>query len=120
MFIIDNDRFQGMATHSPPSGDDGTGDVTLPSVVPFELPHVSRLSWELGSRVVEGDHSTPISEWDHTGRPWTLSVFRVTSATCLVRLRTPVGRERFYGTAEIDLESVRPALDDAPSWHRRE
>jgi len=109
-----------MATHSPPSDDNGTGDVTLPAVVPFALPYVSRLSWELGSRVVADDESRLCGEWEHAGRSWTLSVFRVTSETCLVRLQTPVGRERFYGTAQSDLLPALPALDDAPSWLRRE
>ena len=106
-----------MATHSSQGGS-GAG-VSLPDAVPVELPHLTRLSWELGSKVV-GDDASLHSEWECTGGSWQLSIFRVTSNTVVVRVRTPVGRERFYGAAELDLESALPRLESAPRWTRLE
>jgi hypothetical protein len=49
-----------------------------------------------------------------------VSVFDVTSETVAVRVRTPTGRERFYGAARMDLEAALPALETAPDWRRRD
>jgi hypothetical protein len=105
-----------MATHVSREGCDGA---TLPGVVPFEVDCPSRLSWELGSRVVGDDDVTLRGEWEHTGSSWTLALYRVTTHTDVVRLRTPVGRERFYGAARMDLDAAVPSLADAPTWRRR-
>jgi hypothetical protein len=91
----------------------------LPDVVPFDLAHLTRLSWELGSRVVDDGEATLHSEWGYSGSPWELSLFHVTSETVAVRLRTPAGRERFYGAARMDLEAALPALEGAAGWRRR-
>ncbi|WP_251329446.1 hypothetical protein [Haloplanus pelagicus] len=107
-----------MATHGSHSpGGKGT---QLPGVVPFDLANLTRLSWELGSRVVDDAESTCRGEWTHSGSPWTVSVFDVTSETVAVRVRTPTGRERFYGAARMDLEAALPALETAPDWRRRD
>lgn len=106
-----------MATHGFQNGS-GAG-ISLPDVVPFDFLHLTRLSWELGSRVVDDD-GTLHSEWEQTGRPWLLSVFRVTDNTVILRIRTPVGRERFYGAAQLDLETALPRLESTPHWHRCE
>lgn len=106
-----------MATHGSQNGKHMR--VSLPDTVPFDLPHLPRLSWELGSRIVEDD-ATLHSEWERTGTSWVVSVFRATSNTVVVRVRTPVGRERFYNFAEMDLETVLPQLESAPQWQRRE
>jgi hypothetical protein len=92
----------------------------LPPVLPFEVDRVTRLSWELGSRTVEDDHSSLRGRWSHTESRWTLSVYEVTSATDLLCVETPVGRERFYGAARMDLDPVLSTLDDAPEWDRTE
>ncbi|QSX00239.1 hypothetical protein [Haloterrigena alkaliphila] len=105
-----------MATHISQGGS-GAG-VSLPDAVPAELPHLTRLSWELGSNVVDCDDASLHSEWERAGGSWRLSIFRVTSNTVVVRVRTPVGRERFYGAAELDLESALPRLESAPRWTR--
>ncbi|WP_265108109.1 hypothetical protein [Halosolutus halophilus] len=107
-----------MATHAPQNGGDAGAE--LPDVVPFTLPHLTRLSWELGSRVVGDDESTLHSEWERTGSSWLLSIFRVTDNTVILKVRTPVGRERFYGAARSDLQTARPRLEDSPYWHRLE
>jgi hypothetical protein len=102
-----------MATRDPCDG--GT---TLPAVVPFDLSPLSRLSWELGARVVDGDDSTRLGRWEHVESSRSLSLYQVTGETVVVCVRTPIGRERFYGAALMDLHDVRPRLADAPSWER--
>lgn len=106
-----------MATHTSQSGGDG---VDLPDVVPLDVRCLTRLSWELGSRVVDDEESTCESEWTHTNAPWRLSVFRVTNHTDVLRVRTPVGRERFYGTVETDLREALPGLVESAHWQRCE
>lgn len=105
-----------MAAHSFQNG--GDDDSELPEVVPFELPHLTRLSWELGSRIVDGDDSTFRGEWENAGTSWRLSVYRVTGNTGIVQIETPVGRGRFYGATLSDLESAFDALHSAPRWRR--
>ena len=113
-----NVESRGMATHG---FQDGTcAGASLPDAVPFDLPHLTRLSWELGSRVVDGEDAVLHSEWARSGRSWVLSIFRVTSNTVVMRVRTPVRRERFYGAAQQDLESALPRLESAPRWERLE
>ncbi|AEH36757.1 hypothetical protein [Halopiger xanaduensis] len=109
-----------MATHGFQDGGNANAGASLPEAVPFELPHSTRLSWELGSRVVEDEAATLRGEWESTGRAWSVSIFRVTENTAVVRVRTPVGREKFYGAAELDLESALPELRSAPRWRRLE
>jgi len=91
---------------------------TLPDVVPFDPPALTRLSWELGSRVIDDEASARVGRWERVGSSWSLSVFRVTNETTVVRVRTPIGRQRFYGAAWMDLEDDLPDLDAAPSWER--
>lgn len=105
-----------MATHIPRA--EGDSGATLPEAVPIDLPHLTRLSWELGSRITEDDESTRCGTWEGTETPWTLSIFRVTGNTVLLAVHTPVGRERFYGAARSDLEAVLPRLETAPHWRR--
>jgi hypothetical protein len=94
------------------------GETTLPGVVPFDHHLLSRLSWELGTRVVDDDESTQIGRWEHTESSRSLAAFEVTGETLVVRVRTPIGRERFYGAAWMDLDDAFPRLDDAPAWDR--
>ncbi|WP_248897539.1 hypothetical protein [Haloplanus halobius] len=103
-----------MATRGSPSGD----GVTLPDAVPFDLSPLTRLSWELGARVVDGDESSLQSRWTGTDSSWSLSLFRVTSQTVVIRVRTPIGREQFYGAAQMDLSRALPRLDASPRWRR--
>ena len=105
-----------MAAHSSQSTD-GVSPA-LPDVVPFDLQPLTRLSWELGLRIVEDDETTALHEWEQTTTSWMLSVFRATSNTVLIRITTPVGRERFYGTTQADLHSALPSLAAAPYWEQ--
>ncbi len=98
--------------------DSGGNCPGLPDVVPFELPYLSRLSWELGSRVVDDAEATLRSEWEHEGAAWALSIFEVTANRAVLRLRTPIGRERFYDAASREVASAVPPLEAAPRWHR--
>jgi len=93
-----------------------TDDGSLPHVLPFSLAHETRLSWELGSRTVEDDRATHRGAWTHSRSQWTLSVYDATSSTAVLCVRTPVGRERFFGAPRMDLEPALSALEDAPEW----
>jgi len=97
---------------------DGNGGPQLPPALPFTLPHLSRLSWELGARVVDDEAATTESVWERTDGSWGLSVYRVTTATDILCVRSPTGRERFYGTPDAPLESARQQLAAAANWRR--
>lgn len=92
--------------------------VELPTVVPFDIPQLNRLSWELGSRTVDDDSATLRSRWTDTESQWRLAVFSVTDGTVVMRIRTPVGRGRFYGAAKVDLANALPALEASDRWQR--
>jgi hypothetical protein len=98
--------------------NEGTTTSSLPDVVPFDLPHLSRLSWELGSRVVSGAESEHLEEFEHANKRWTLSIFDVTGNTVVIRVRTSVGRERFYGAIRSEYLSALPEIEAAPAWQR--
>lgn len=105
-----------MSTQGSP---DCAGDyVELPPVVPFEVSPLTRMSCDLGERVVGDEDATLRGEWRYTEGSWRLSMFDVTAHTAVIRVRTPVGRQQFYGAAQVDLESVRPELDAATRWQR--
>ena len=100
-----------MATHAQ---DGAATPSSLPDVIPFDLSHVTRQSWQLGSRVV--DDATRLGEWHHAGGGWTLTAFEATDQTLLLRLRTPVGRSRFYGAIGTEFREAIPSLAASPAW----
>lgn len=100
-----------MATHA--QQEDPTPS-SLPDVVPFDLQHLTRQSWKLGSRVVED--ADRVGEWRHTGGGWTLTAFDATDETLVLRLRTPVGRGRFYGAIRAEFREAIPALTASTEW----
>ncbi|MBV0902977.1 hypothetical protein [Haloarcula salina] len=106
-----------MAVHSA-QGDAGRAG-GLPDVVPFELSYLSRLSWELGTRIVDDDESTALGTWTHADRRWEVSVHEVTSETALIRTRSPVGREQFYGAICTELRAAIESFETMPSWQQR-
>ncbi len=110
----------GMSTQSARDGAAGRGEGGLPDAVPVSLDRTTRLSWELGDRVTTGTDATLVGEWRCHATPWAVAVFDVTDHTAVVRVRTPVGREQFYGVADADLVAARDALADAPDWGRRD
>lgn len=105
-----------MAIHG--TRGDSTDSASLPDIVPFDIPHLSRLSWELGSHVINDEASVRIGEWKHSRGGWRMSLFEVTNNTAIVRIRTSVGRKWFYGAIQSELEPARPELETAPSWRR--
>jgi len=105
-----------MAVHD---GRNGSGDcVTLPDVVPFSLHHLTRTSCELGTRSIEDDAATLLGRWRHGTDRWELSAFAVTDETALIRVRTPVGRSRFYGAIQSELSSAVRTLEASTHWRR--
>jgi len=90
------------------------GTVRLPDAVPFTLPALNRLSWELGSRVVSD--GSLVAEWEHVSSGRRLGVYDVTENTVVFAVRTPVGRERFYGAPKTDFEEKRQRLTEADDW----
>jgi len=109
----------GMSTQSARDGAVG-GEGGMPEVVPVSLDRTTRLSWELGDRVTTGADATLAGEWRCRSAPWAVAAFDVTDHTAVVRVRTPVGRELFYGVADADLAVACDALAAAPDWDRRD
>lgn len=105
-----------MATRAPRETD--TDTVDLSTAVPSDLSAVTRLSWELGTRVVEGDDTTRHSRWSHTETARELSLFHATDNTVIIRMRTPVGRHRFYGATESHLDAAVSSLEADTHWSR--
>ena len=91
---------------------------TLPDVVPFDLAHLTRQSWELGVCSIQNRQATRLGIWSHQNDHWRLSIFEVTSETAIIRIQTPVGRERFYGAIQSELRSAIQKLESDPSWQQ--
>ncbi|MFB6171603.1 MAG: hypothetical protein ABEJ23_03650 [Haloarculaceae archaeon] len=102
-----------MSRHSRPSTP-----AALPDVVPLALPVVTRLSWDLGERITGGEDASLRGAWRHARSPRTLELYDVTAHTAVLKLRSPVGRERFYGVPETDVDRALPALAAAGDWQR--
>ncbi|WP_135365281.1 hypothetical protein [Halosimplex halophilum] len=107
-----------MSTQSARDGAVGGDRGGLPDAVPVSLDRTTRLSWELGDRVTTGADATLAGEWRCRGTPWAVAAFDVTDNTAVLRVRTPVGRELFYGVADPDVVAARDALAEAPDWER--
>lgn len=73
-----------------------------------DATHVESLSWPLGDRVVGEDDATQLFRLAHRRSRRTVTLFEVTEYTRVVRLRTPVGREKFYGIADVDVTTDAP------------
>lgn len=102
-----------MATHAP--CDDSTPS-SLPDAVPLDLHNLTRQSWKLGSQIA--DDARRLGEWHHAGGGWSLTAFEATDETLVLRLRSPVGRSRFYGAIQTEFREARPALDSSAAWER--
>ena len=116
IFLITDAILNGMAVRGTQNG--GSDPTALPGIVPVEIPHLSRLSWELGARVVSDEESESVGRWKHASTRWTLDIFEVTKNTAVIRVRTSVGRERFYGAITSEVNAALPELETAPSWQR--
>ncbi|MCG1002229.1 MULTISPECIES: hypothetical protein [Halobacterium] len=77
--------------------------------VPFPLDAAECLSWDLGAELVERKSECARLERADGG---SLTAFEATDHTVVVRVRTAVGREKFYGLADADF---RAALTELPT-----
>ncbi|NHX36435.1 MULTISPECIES: hypothetical protein [Halolamina] len=102
-----------MATHAP---RDDPSPSSLPDAVPLDLRNLTRQSWKLGSRIADGARS--LGEWRQTGGGWSLTAFEATEETLVLRLRSPVGRSRFYGAIRTEFREALPALSSSTAWER--
>lgn len=89
----------------------------FPTALPIDIPYRGRLSWALGTRVVEDLDADRLCRWAGDGG-WTLAAFRATDETIVVRFRTPIGRELFYSAETAIRSTMLSRLDSAPSWRR--
>ncbi|WP_323674651.1 hypothetical protein [Halorubellus sp. PRR65] len=83
---------------------------------PPALTPRSRLSHDLGSRVIDGDDATRVAAFEYVTGNWALAAFGVTEHTAVLRVRSPTGRERFYGAARANLDEVVPVMTADPRW----
>lgn len=73
---------------------------------------VRSLSWSLGHRVTVEADAARLLELDHRSSRRRVVGFEATDYSCILRLRTPVGREKFYGVVRADLD----AATEHPDW----
>ncbi|MFB6201837.1 MAG: hypothetical protein ABEI98_07485 [Halorhabdus sp.] len=88
----------------------------LADVLPIDRGAVESLSWELGSRVTSGPDAACRLALSNRANGSSLAVFEATAYTYVVRFRTPVGREKFFGVAGVDLRPMLEALLDRGDW----
>ncbi len=105
-----------MTAHS--DQDEGKHTSGFPSVVPFDLPSVSRIHWEVGERLIKDANSTLHSKWEQKSTSWTLSIFQLTRPIVVIFISTPVRRKQFYKVTQSNLDSIFPKLVAAPRWHQ--
>lgn len=109
-----------MSSRETRQGESDSGDGKhLAEVLPIDRAAIESLSWELGTRVT-GDGATRLFEAGNPSTGSTLTVFEATDFTCIVRFRTPVGREKFFGVAASDLRPMLEALLDRGDWTSRD
>ena len=95
-----------------------TSDTSPSGVLGADLPaalgRAESHSWEYGHACVTRE-GQPRETWrDEAGRQ-SVTVFDVTDHTVVLRVRTPVGRESFYGMADRDYETARESFADG-AW----
>ncbi|MFB1062933.1 hypothetical protein [Natrinema sp. H-ect4] len=76
-----------------------------------DTERVESLSWPLGSRVTVDTSTESLFRLAHRRSARTVTAFEVTDYTCVLRLRTPVGREKFYGLANADISPGSTGTD---------
>jgi len=110
-----------MSSRVSGAGESGSGHGGhLADVLPIDRTAIESLSWALGSRVtVDADATRRLDVTDPaTGS--SLTVFDATDYTYIVRFRTPVGREKFFGVAGADLRPMLEELLDRGDWTVRD
>ncbi|MBZ6493767.1 hypothetical protein [Natrinema longum] len=79
------------------------GRTLIADLFDIDIERVESLSWALGNHVtVEADADRRF-RFAHRQSTRAVTAFEVTDTTCVLRLRTPVGREKFFGVATADL-----------------
>jgi len=100
-------------------GSDSGSRRHLADILPIDRAAIESLSWALGTRVT-GAGATRLFEAGNPSTRSTLSVFEATEYTCVVRFRTPVGREKFFGVAASDLRPMLEELLEHEDWQSRD
>jgi len=77
----------------------------------IDIERIESLSWSLGSRITTKADADQRFRFDHQRSSRSVTAFEVTDYTCVLRLRTPVGREKFYGIANADVDPDLVAAD---------
>jgi len=109
-----------MSSRETRQGDADSGDgKRLADILPIDRGAIESLSWGLGSRVT-GDGAAQLFEAGNRATGSTLTVFEATDHTCIVRFRTPVGREKYFGVAAADLRPMLERLLDRGDWQSRD
>ncbi|AGB32245.1 hypothetical protein C488_11248 [Natrinema pellirubrum DSM 15624] len=93
---------------------DRRGRELIAHLFDVDTGRIESLSWSLGNRVTVEADAERLFALDHRRSARTVTAFSVTDYTCVVRLRSPVGREKFYGVADADL----PTEPAGPEWGR--
>ena len=81
-----------------------------------DIERIESLSWPLGDRITAKADAQQCFRFAHQRSARTVTAFEVTDYTCVLRLRTPVGREKFYGLASADISPDLHGTD----WVRTE
>ncbi|WP_210408930.1 hypothetical protein [Halorhabdus rudnickae] len=106
-----------MSSRESGPGERGSGQGGhLADVLPIDRTAIESLSWGLGSRVTGNVDATPRLELTNRATNTSLTVFGATDYTYIVRFRTPVGREKFFGVAGVDLRPMLKELLDRGEW----
>lgn len=87
------------------------GKELIAHVFGIDTGNVESLSWDLGNRVTDESDASREFSLPHRRSNRSITAFAVTDNTCVLRLRTPIGREKFYGVANADLDD-RPDRSD--------
>ncbi len=77
----------------------------------IDADRVESLSWPLGNRITVEADATRRFELAHRRSMRTVTAFEATDYTSVLRLRTPIGREKFYGVANADI-ATPPVSDE--------
>ncbi|WP_049915731.1 hypothetical protein [Natrialba taiwanensis] len=100
-----------MSSHdgcSQGSGSRHRGRAAIAQVFGIDPGNIESLSWSLGNRVTTDNDASREFTLEYRGSNREITAFAVTEYTMVLRLRTPVGREKFYGVANDDVDD-RPA-----------
>jgi len=106
-----------MASHEPRVNNDGVTAESasrLDELLPVDASTVECVSWELGDRLTRDGESRRVATLEKPAQNVSLDLFEATGHTYIVRFRTPVGREKFYGVAHDNFDV--PTVVDDEGW----